>query len=223
MRIILFLIAFSLMPAIQARAVIVDRVAITVGNKVITESEIDQRIRLTAFQNDEKPDFSLAAQRQAASKLIDQKLIEREMDVGRYPRAAPDVGKNLLADYAKSNYKSNPIAMAAALQTYGLTTQDMEEELALQSEILTFLNLRFRPAVLVTDADVLKYFTEQIKQGEGKTKQVAEAGALNEMRAEIEQKLTTERADKELDAWLQDQRKRTKIEYAEKDLEESAK
>lgn len=222
MRIPVFLIAISLM-AIQARAVIVDRVAITVGNKVITESEIDQRIRLTAFQNDEKPDFSLAARRLAAGKLIDQKLIEREMEVGRYPRATPEVGKNLLADYAKTNYKSNPIAMAAALERYGLTTEDMEEELALQSEILTFLNLRFRPAVQVTDADVLKYFTDQIQKGEGKTKQVAEAGALNEMRAEIEQKLTTERANKELDAWLQDQRKRTKIDYAEKDLEESAK
>lgn len=212
MRITFLLITIALMPAIQARAVIVDRVAITVGNKVITESEIDQRIRLTAFQNDEKPDFSLAARRLAASKLVDQKLIEREMDVGRYPRAAPEVGKNLLADYAKTNYKSNPIAMAAALQTYGLTTQDMEEELALQWEILTFLNLRFRPAVQVTDADVLKYFNEH-----------GEKGALNEMRAEIEQKLTTERADKELDAWLQDQRKRTKIVYAEKDLEETAK
>ena len=148
---------------------IVDRVAITVGNKVITESEIDQRIRLTTFQNDEKPDFSLAARRLAASKLIDQKLIEREMDVGRYPRAEPGIGKTLLADYAKSNYKSNPIAMAAALQTYGLTPQDMEEELTLQSEILTFLNLRFRPAVQVSDADVLQYFDDQIKQGAGKT------------------------------------------------------
>ncbi|MGA2711775.1 MAG: hypothetical protein ABSG41_01615 [Bryobacteraceae bacterium] len=223
MRITILLIAISLMPAIQARAVIVDRVAITVGNKVITESEIDQRIRLTAFQNDEKPDFSLAARRQAARKLIDQKLIEREMDVGRYPRAAPEVGKNLLADYAKTNYKSNPIAMSAALQTYGLTPQDLADELALQSEMLTFLNLRFRPAVQVTDQDVLKYFTDQIQQGAGKTKQVAETGALNEMRAEIEQKLTIERADKELDTWLQDQRKRTKIEYAEKDLEETAK
>jgi parvulin-like peptidyl-prolyl isomerase len=212
MRITIPLIAISLMPAIQARAVIVDGVAITVGNKAITESEIDQRIRLTAFQNGEKADFSLAARRQAASKLIDQKLIEREMDVGRYPRAAPEAGKNLLADYAKTNYKSNPIAMAAALQTYGLTPQDMADELALQSEMLTFLNLRFRPAVQVTDEDVLKYFTDQIQQG-----------SLNEMRAEIEQKLTIERADKELDAWLQDQRKRTKIEYAEKDLEETAK
>jgi hypothetical protein len=39
------------------------------------------------------------------------------------------------------------------------------------------------------------------------------------VREEIQQKLTNERADKELDLWLQDQRKRTKIEYLEKDLE----
>ena len=49
--------------AVPAAAVIVDRVAATVGIKVITDSEIDLRIRLTAFQNDEKPDFSLAARR----------------------------------------------------------------------------------------------------------------------------------------------------------------
>jgi hypothetical protein len=42
---------------------------------------------------------------------------------------------------------------------------------------------------------------------------------LNEMRAEIQLKLTNDRADKELDLWLTDQRKRTKIEYLEKDLE----
>jgi hypothetical protein len=217
-----------LLLAIQARAVIVDGVAITVGNKVITQSEIDQRIRLTAFQNGEKPDFSLASRRQAAGKLIDQKLVEREMDLGRYPRATPEAGKDLLADYAKTYYKTNPIAMAAALETYGLKPQALADELALQSEMLTFLNLRFRPAVQVTDQDVLKYFKDQIQQGAGKTKQVAEAGALNELREEIEQKLTIERADKELDAWLQDQRKQTKIEYAEKDLtqnelEETAK
>ena len=71
----------------------------------------------------------------------------------------------------------------------------------------------------MTDQDVQKYFAENVLKGAGKTLQQAQAGALNEMRAEIEQKLTTERADKELDLWLQDQRKRTKIEYLEKDLQ----
>src|SRR5580704_4898262 len=51
----------ALLMAAPAPAVIVDRVAATVGIKVITDSEIDLRIRLTAFQNDDKPDMSLAA------------------------------------------------------------------------------------------------------------------------------------------------------------------
>jgi hypothetical protein len=212
-----------LIVAIPLLAVIVDRIAITVGDKVITDSEIDLRIRLAAFQNDLKPDFSLASRRQAAQKLIDQKLVEREMDVGRYPRLGPDVGKKLLAEYDKSNYKSKPEAMDAALRAYGLTPGELQSELAWQTELLTFLNLRFRPAVQVTDQDVQKYFDEEFSKGERKNQQVAEAGALNEMRAEIEQKLTNERADKELDMWLLDQRKRTKIDFEEKDLAENPK
>jgi hypothetical protein len=85
---------------------------------------------------------------------------------------------------------------------------------------LTFLNLRFRPAVQVTDQDVQKYFDTVLK-GAGKTRQQGQTGGLNEVRDQIEQKLTVERADKEMDLWLQDQRKRTKIEFLEKDLDTS--
>jgi hypothetical protein len=180
--------------------VIVDRVAITVGNKVITESEIDLRIRLTAFENDEKPDTSLASRRQAAERLIDQKLVEREMDIGRYPRAVPEAAKQVTPD------------AVLTLKNAGLTPDDLARDLAWQKQLLTFLSLRFRPAVQVTDQDVEKYFKEKSLTGE-----------LNEVRADIEEKLTGERADKELDLWLQDQRKRTRIEYLEKDLTEGAK
>ncbi len=186
------------MAAVPLGAAIVDRVAITVGNKVITESEIDLRIRLTAFENDEKPDLGPASRRQAAQRLIDQKLVEREMDVGRYPRATPEPAKQLTS--------------SATLKEYGLTPDDLARDLAWQSELLTFLSLRFRPAVQVTDQDVEKYFKEKSLKGE-----------INDVRADIEEKLTGERADKELDLWLQDQRKRTRIEYLEKDLAEDTK
>jgi hypothetical protein len=189
---------WSMAAAVPLGAVIVDRVAITVGNKVITESEIDLRIRLTAFENDEKTDFSAASRREAAQRLIEQKLVEREMDVGRYPRVAPQAAQQLAA--------------SAALQAYGLTAEDLARDLAWQSELLTFLSLRFRPAVQVTDQDVEKFFKDKSLKGE-----------LNDVRADIEEKLTGERADKELDLWLQDQRKRTRIEYADKDLVESTK
>lgn len=209
-------IPLALLLAIPAEGVIVDRVAITVGNKVITDSEIDQRIRLTAFQNGTKPDFSLSSKREAANRLIEQKLVELEMEVGHYPRAAAESGKVLLADYEKTNYASTQTAMDAALRDYGLTEDDLEQELTLQSEMLTFLNLRFRPAVQVSDQDVQKYYREHMSQP-------ANAAAFNELRAAIEQKLALERAGEDLDAWLQDQRKRTRIEYNEKDLREGAK
>jgi hypothetical protein len=182
-----------------ALGVIVDRVAIAVGDKIITESEIDLRIRLTAFQNEEKADFSLASRRRAAGQLIDQRLIEREMDLGHYPRLDPGARGALLANYEKTENQ---------LADYGLTPQDLADDLGRQSDLLTFLNLRFRPAVLVTDEDIQKYFTENLSKG-----------SLNELRAQIEKKLTDERAGKELDLWLQDQHRRTKIEYLEKDLE----
>lgn len=206
----------ALIAVANAHAVIVDRVAITVANKVITDSEIDRRIRLTAFQNDGKPDFSLASKRAAAKVLINQKLVEREMDVGHYPHAGANAGKALLEDYEKTSYKSNQATMDAALHEYGLTERDLEDELRLQSEMLTFLNLRFRPAVQVTDQDVQKYFSDHLTQP-------TNAAALSEVRAAIEQKLTNERADRERDLWLEDQYKRTKIEYNEKDLEEKSR
>jgi hypothetical protein len=200
MRMMAIWFAIWTIAAVPLTATIVDRVAITVGNKVITESEIDLRIRLTAFENDEKRDVSLAARRQAAQRLIEQKLVEREMDVGRYPRVTSQPAKPMSA------------AEALKLKDAGLTPEGLARDLTWQSELLTFLSLRFRPSVQVTDQDVEKYFKEKSLKGE-----------LNDVRADIEEKLTGERADKELDLWLQDQRKRTRIEYLEKDLVESGK
>ncbi len=185
--------------ALPAFAVIVDRVAITVGNRVITDSEIDVRIRLTAFENGEKPDFSPAARKVAADRLIDQKLVEREMDVGHYPRLK-----------AESTAPDTTVRDRVLAQ-YGLTPADLEQDLARQADLLNFLNLRFRPSVQVSDQDIRQYFDKQIQPKEGQV-------TLNDLRAQIEQRIAGQRADTEMDTWLRDQRKGTKIVYLEKDL-----
>jgi hypothetical protein len=219
MRVSLALIAVLVGTLPRAGAVIVDRVAVAVGNKVITQSEIDQRIRLTAFQNHQKADFSVASRRQAAERLVDQRLVEREMDVGHYPRTAAARGDQLLADYIEENYKSDRAALDAALAGYEITERDLEDDLVRQTDLLTFLDLRFRPAVEVTERDIESFYNDKIAPGAAKTPQDIPA----ETRDEIEEQLTDERADKELNKWLQDQRRRTKILYADKNLLESDK
>lgn len=195
---------FSAIPAI---AVIVDRIAITIGNQVITDSEIDERIRLTAFENDEQPDFSLAARRQAAQRLIDEKLVEHEMSVGRYPGTPDDRRPALLAEFEKE--RGGAANLDRELAARRLTREELMNDLARQQDLLTFLNLRFRPSVAISEQQVQTYFREHY----------ASSGIpLNDVRSAIEQKLTGDRADAELDAWLKSQRARTRIEYLESEL-----
>jgi hypothetical protein len=202
----LLLLAFVL--GLPAGAVIVDRIAISAGARVITESEVELRLRLSAFQSGVKPVLSPAERKLAAGRLLDQKLVEREMDVGHYPRLNQDGRQQLVREYAEQYFQSDAAAMGRALAQDGLTVRDLEDDLARQEDLLTFLNLRFRPAVQIAEQDVQTYF---------RTKTNGQV-PLNELRAQIEKLLTNERADVELDAWLKEQRKRTKIEYLDKDL-----
>jgi hypothetical protein len=200
--------------ALPATAVIVDRVAITAGSKVITESEIIRRIRLAAFQNGVAPSYTSASRREAAQELIDQKLVEREMEVGNYVHTPTDDVKNMMLEFAAERYNSDVGAMRQALAAISLTPEDLEKEFADQADIESFLSLRFRPAVQVSDQDIDKYLQDHIASSA-----VANAAALSQVRAGIERILANQRADQDMDAWLQDQKNRTRIRYVLKELQ----
>ncbi len=130
--------------ALLAQAEIVDRIAIRVGNKIITASEVELRVRLAAFQNHEKAETTAANRREAARQLVDQRLVEREMELGHYPRLEAEKRARLLPAYAAQFYSSDAGALGAALANYGITPAELEEDLARQADLLTFLGLRFR-------------------------------------------------------------------------------
>jgi hypothetical protein len=199
--------------AASVNAVIVDRAVIAVGNKVITDSEITRRIRLAAFQNGVRPDLTLAARREAAQRLIDLKLVEREMDLGNYVRTSPAQTAELLKAFTAEHYKSNAEAVRLALAAIGLTPLDFQDELAEQQDLISFTSLRFRPAVEISDAAVEQYYHGHIES-------TANPASLADSRANIEQILAGEQADLDLDVWLRDQRSRIRIVYLESDLHE---
>ena len=197
----------------ESCAAIVDRTAITVGPKVITDSEITRRIRLAAFQNGQLPEFTDKTRRDAAQRLVDLKLVEREMDLGHYVRATPEKSKALMDAFTAEHFHSSPEALRIALSTMNLTTDDLLAEFAEQADLLSFTTLRFRPAVDVSEQDIEAYYHSRM---EGKVNPLM---SLDDARATIEETLMSERTDKALDAWLKDQRTRTRIVYLEKELE----
>jgi len=213
----LFAAWLVLLTGIPADSEIIDRIAISVGTSVITTSDVDQEIRMTAFLNGLKPDFSTAAKHEAADRLVEQTLVRRELELSRYP--VPDASAAIprLEEFQKSRYPTEA-AFQSALAEYGLTEQALRDEFYWQLTLLRFIEVRFRPAVQVSDRDIQEYFDKKVKP-------VAEAAhpgdpvILEDYRAQIEDTLTGQRADVELDNWLKETRGRTAITMHEDALQ----
>jgi hypothetical protein len=193
------------------RAEIIDRIAVSIGNSVITTSELDREIRVTAFQNGEKPDFSPAHRREVAERMVDQQLIRREMDLSSYPLPDPMEAEPLLEQLRMSRYPSNA-EFQKALADYGITEQDVKDELLRQLTLLRFIEGRFRPGVHVSEQEIEDYFEKQIKPS-AQSSNPAQPPTLENFRNRIEESLAEKRTDQEVENWLADVRKRTEIVF----------
>jgi hypothetical protein len=207
------LLLFGLLCALAPTAwpEIIDRIAVSIGNSVITTSQLDREIRVTAFQNGEKPDFSPAHRRDVAQRMVDQQLIRREMELSNYPLPDPKEAGPLLDQLRMSRYPGDA-EFQRALADYGITEQDVKDELLRQLTLLRFIEGRFRPAVHVTEQEIQDYFEKQIKPSAQSTNP-RQPVTLEDYRNRIEETLAEKRTDQEVENWLADVRKRTEIVF----------
>jgi hypothetical protein len=194
-----------------AHAVIVDRVAITMGNTIIKDSDITEDLRITAFLNNESPASSPAARKVGASRLIDQAVIRKELDSGAYPSASAAEMQNLLAEVEKRY--ANEAVFKRALISHGIDEDDLKDHLVWQLTVLHFIDARFRPAALVTEEDIAKYYNEHKPQLEAANP--GKPATLEALHAQIQDLLTGERVNQLLDDWLTRRRQNAKIVYLE--------
>lgn len=199
-----------LLAVLCARAEIIDRVAVSVGNSVITASDLDRAIRVTAFLNGVAPDFSPENKRATTDRLIEQKLIERELQTSRYPVPEASAAQPVYDALMKTRDPST-------LANYGITEQEVKNALLWQLTLLRFIEVRFRPGAQVSDQDIEDYFDKVVKPAA----QAAHPGqpvSLQDYRGKIEETLTGQRTDSEVDNWLKEARKRTEIVVHEEAL-----
>ena len=206
----------ALLSSIMLHAVIIDRIAIVVGgDKIIKDSDINRDIRLVSFINKQKADFGADARRTAASRLVDQMLIRREIEVGMYSvPSESDVAKTL-AGVEKSRCPT-AAQCKKEMADYGLTQQELKEYLSWQLTVLRFIDTRFRPAVLVSDEEIEAYYRQHLaelqKQNPGKP------GTLEALHDQIQQTITAERINEQFYSWLKARRQAIKVEYREASL-----
>jgi hypothetical protein len=144
--------ARPMLAALFAPPDIIDRIAVSVGNHVITTSDLNREIRVTAFLNDAKPDLTLAAKRATADRMVEQTLVRTELETSRYPTPPPSEVDPILAQLIKTRFP-NGAAFQRSLTEYGITEQDVRDELLWQRTLLSFLE---RPSERQRDGGLLR-------------------------------------------------------------------
>jgi len=199
--------------AFAAHADIIDRIAVSVGKHVITASDLDREIRVTAFLNGAKPDFTPAARRATVGRMIEQALVRGELENSRYPTPAPSEIDPVLAQLKKERFP-NDADFQRSLAEYGITEQDVRNELLWQRTLLSFLDVRFRPSVQVSDKEIQDYFEKSVLPA-AQAAHKGQAVSLDDYRDQIDATLTGQREDQEMSRWLDEAKKRTDIVYHE--------
>ena len=202
--------ALTAVAALAAQAEIIDRVAVSVGTTAIAASDLEREIRITSFLNGVPPDFSSQNRRATADRMVEQKLIRRELELSRYPAPEPSSVESELQDFRKMHFQSDAQYQQALRET-GLAEQDVRDELLWQLTLLRFIDVRFKPGVQVTEQEIQNYFDKTVKPAA----QSGQSVSLEDYRNEIEETLSGRRADQELDKWLKEARTRTEIVYHE--------
>jgi parvulin-like peptidyl-prolyl isomerase len=124
----------------------VDRIAVVVGDRVITQSEVLRELRLTQLINGQALDLGAEQRRAAAERLVDQQLIRNEMEIGRYPQPSDAEAGAMVQKFRQERYRGLP-QFRAALEKYGITEDELKQHLLWQLAALRFTDQRFHSAV----------------------------------------------------------------------------
>jgi hypothetical protein len=198
-----------LFAALLTHAEIVDRIAASIGNHVITESEVMEEIRVTAFLDGSALDSSAEQKRKTVERLVDQELIRKEIVFTQFPYPSESDIKPLYAQVR--NRFPDESAYKTELRKYGLTDGDIRAHLQWQLMMLRFIDYRFQPAVQVSDADITAEYRDFATKWRESKK--SDAPPMEQVRDDIEKLVRERLVDSALDRWLGEVRTQNSIIY----------
>lgn len=186
-----------------AQTAVVDRVAVVVGNDVITQSEVDQEVRLEEFYSAQPLDLSPQLRYAAANRLVDQQLIRQEIETAAYQQPDPSKADAMLHNFQQQHFR-NEADFRSALQRYGLTEDQAKQYLLWQLTVIQFTDERFHAGTEGPGASPGEQSANRSAPG-------PVASEPNHAGDRIESADTG--VDQQLDAWLKQARSSTRIEF----------
>jgi hypothetical protein len=201
--------------AISAPVELLDQIAATVGNRVVTERQLIRELRLTAFESNKPVDLSPKAKRAALERLIERELLRRDLELSRFPKLDPSEGEKMLRD-TKARLAQREEVFRTELERFGLTEDDLKEHLMALRTWSRFLDFRFRQGIQVFAADIEEYYrTRFIPEARGQGLTIP---PFDEVRDRIEEAIVEERLNAAVDQWVKETRQDVRVEVREEVL-----
>jgi hypothetical protein len=196
---------------IGLRGETIDRIAVSVGNRVITASDLDRQIRVAAFLSGTEADFSGKGKRGIADRLVEQRLIQNEIETTHYVTSNPSEIEGALREFIAKYFKDDG-AYQAALVKAAISDRDVRDELLKERTVNAFIDVRFHPAVQVTEEQIQEYFEKTVAPA-ARASAAGEPVALEQFHDQIERTLTGQQVDAEVERWMREARRRAAIVY----------
>ena len=195
-------------------AELIDRVAVSVGTAVITESELLEHLRIRALLEGIPLQLDGDSKRDAADRLIQQALIRREIESTRYTIPATALAQPLLASFKLSRFHDNAGQYQAALKIAEVTEAEVQASFLWQLTVLRFIEFRFRPGIQIAAEDIRDYYEKKfLPDWRSRSKEPAPSAA--DAASAVEEILLQERIDNQLDRWISLTRTQVSIRYRE--------
>jgi peptidyl-prolyl cis-trans isomerase SurA len=185
----------------------IDRLLAAVNGKVVTESDLRLARNLNALVG-----FGRTTPPTSRADEIDQ-LINRELlrqELQHFPLQPEDQAR---ADQRLEELKGGYAEIGGItyiMQGLGLQEKEIEAYLSLQVAMIRFIDMRFRPFVSVTPAEVKEYYETQL------VPRLRETGSrtppLEEVSKQIEGILVDNKVGQMMDDWVQNLRQHSEIE-----------
>ena len=209
------LICSSVALAAGSPAVVLDRIAVIVGKRVIKTSDIDLDQRLNAFLNRVAFSRDSENRRRAAERLIDQEIIRQEIISGGFRRPAEGQAAALEAQLTRDRFGGFESRLREELARYGLSENDLRVQLLWQLTVLDFIEQRFQAVEAVRDEAIRAYYNQHLAD---LRRENPRANSYEAMEPQIRKLLEGERVNQNFDQWLSQARNRYGIEYKQEAL-----
>jgi hypothetical protein len=197
---------------IAAHAQVVDRMVAVVNKQVILQSELEQTAHVEfLLQGKPLTQLTMADLQAVLERMIDQALLQQQIVNSAALQPTPEeVGAQLQEIRGKLSGAQAEANWKELLAGYGVTQQDVEQQIASQMRILRLIDLRFRNLAHVDRTAISDYYKQKLVPE--LQKQGAPEPPLSQVSDKIEKILTEQRIDDLLNSWLQTLRSQAHIQ-----------